>query len=85
MATTPHARRWRGALAPHALSQWKMNVTTKSKGNTNGVCLFAAGALGPVGVEQAERGECLTKGQATKGARWMPWRYGPMKDVARLR
>jgi hypothetical protein len=29
--------------------------------------------------------ECLTKGQATKGARWMPWHQGPMKDVARLR
>ena len=29
--------------------------------------------------------ECLTKGQATKGARRMPRRYGPMKDVARLR
>ena len=29
--------------------------------------------------------ECLTKGQATKGARRMPRRHGPMKDVARLR
>ena len=32
-----------------------------------------------------DRRVCLTKGQATKGARWMPWRQGPMKDVARLR
>ena len=29
--------------------------------------------------------ECLTKGQATKGAWRMPRRHGPMKDVARLR
>jgi len=28
---------------------------------------------------------CVTKGQATKGARWMPWYQEPMKDVARLR
>jgi len=28
---------------------------------------------------------CLTKGQATKSARWMPWYQGPKKDVARLR
>ena len=28
---------------------------------------------------------CLTEGQVTKGARWMPWRLEPMKDVAWLR
>jgi hypothetical protein len=27
----------------------------------------------------------LNVGQATKGARGMPWRHGPMKGVARLR
>ena len=27
----------------------------------------------------------LNVGQATKGARWMPWRQEPMKGVARLR
>ena len=24
----------------------------------------------------------LRAGQATKGARWMPWEHGPMKDAA---
>ena len=35
--------------------------------------------------EDDDRRVCLTKGQATKGARWMPWHQEPMKDVARLR
>jgi len=27
----------------------------------------------------------LNVGQATKGARWMPWHHGPKKGVAWLR
>ena len=46
-------------------------------------------ARGPRGLGQVRRTqrsrECLTKGQATKGAWRMPRRHGPMKDVARLR
>ena len=48
-----------------------------------------AGRRGPQGYVrvrwQFRSRECLTKGQATKGARRMPRRHGPMKDVARLR
>lgn len=32
----------------------------------------------------ASRVECDV-GQATKGAQWMPWQYGPKKGVVRLR
>ena len=44
-----------------------------------------ASAIALEAMRAWDRGECLTKGQATKGARWMPWHQGPMKDVARLR
>ena len=45
----------------------------------------AAGAWAPGRGRRNGSRECLTKGQATKGARRMPRRHGPMKDVARLR
>ena len=84
MATTPRRRRWRGALAPQAHFQRKMNVT-RAKATRTAFACAAVAALGAAEEAWAERGECLMKGQATKGARWMPWRHGPMKDVARLR
>ena len=40
---------------------------------------------GDAGLAAQRSRECLTKGQATEGARRMPRRHGPMKDVARLR
>ena len=83
-------RTWRRSAAPRHLH----NRTCKSRLRNLFSCKHqhAESGLGlgvrPRAVVYERRthcGVCLTEGQVTKGAGWMPWRQGPMKDVARLR